>query len=255
MRHIHLDPVGGAAGDMFVAALLHAFPHLAQGALEAAEAVAGVECGLAPHGDGILTGARFTVEDGHRHHHHAHWADIRERIERSDLDGAVQRHATGIFSHLAEAEARVHGVSPDQVMFHEVGAADSIADIVAAAWLIAALQPASWSVSPLPLGSGMVETAHGLMPVPAPATALLLEGFATRDDGIAGERVTPTGAAILRHLAPGSARPAGRLAGTGLWLRHPAAARPQQLPARAGAGNAAGEAERAPGFGGDQLRS
>jgi uncharacterized protein (DUF111 family) len=86
------------------------------------------------------------------------------------------------------------------VRFHEVGAWDSIADIVAAAWLVKELAASRWTVGPVPLGSGRVKSAHGLLPVPAPATALLLEGFDTIDDGIAGERITPTGAAILRHL-------------------------------------------------------
>ena len=112
----------------------------------------------------------------------------------------VKHHAVGIFSLLAEAEGKVHGITPDAVAFHEVGAANSIADIVGAAWLVAALDGPTWSVAPLPLGSGRVRSAHGMLPVPAPATALLLEGFATVDDGIAGERVTPTGAAILRWL-------------------------------------------------------
>ncbi len=109
----------------------------------------------------------------------------------------------------------MHGIAAEKVAFHEVGAADSVADIVAAAWLISAIGPATWSVSPLPTGSGQVKTAHGIMPVPAPATALLLEGFATHDDGIGGERVTPTGAAILRHLAPASRRPPGKLRASG----------------------------------------
>ncbi len=107
--------------------------------------------------------------------------------------------------------------------FHEVGAQDSIADIVAAAWLIDALSPAQWSVGPLPLGGGSVRTAHGVMPVPAPATTLLLDGFAMADDGIAGERVTPTGAAILRYLQP-VARPRSpgvlRQTGIGFGTRH-----------------------------------
>lgn len=85
-------------------------------------------------------------------------------------------------------------------MFHEVGAADSIANIVCAAVVIAAIGPATWSVAPLPIGGGRVRTAHGVMPVPAPATSLLLDGFDIIDDGVSGERITPTGAAILRHL-------------------------------------------------------
>ena len=289
MRHIHLDPLGGAAGDMFVAALLDAFPGHAPDAVRAAAALSGAACRLAAHDDGTLTGRRFLVDaphgtgahdhgpghhplhGGHDHaahdqlahhpaHDHAHprdagvdhapdapgrygtgrmfhvkhssenvtssdsredialfpengaerdpeaepgpgsWRALRARIEAADLPAGVLGHVLGIFGCLAEAEARVHGVAPDEVVFHEVGAADSVADILAAAWVIAAVGPATWSVGALPLGSGTVRTAHGPMPVPAPATALLLEGFAVHDDGVGGERVTPTGAAILRHL-------------------------------------------------------
>jgi len=209
MRHIHLHPLGGAAGDMFVACLLDAFPEHRAAAVEAAEALAHVGCRLLPHEDGTLTGSRFVVEDApHDHGHgHAHWRGIRARLEDSSLAPAVRAHAVGIFAVLAEAEGRIHGVPADAVTFHEVGAADSIADIVAAAAVIEAVGPARWSVAPLPLGGGTVQTAHGMMPVPAPATALLLEGFAMHDDGIAGERVTPTGAAILRYLECGAAAP------------------------------------------------
>ena len=215
MRHIHLDPLGGIAGDMFVAGLLGVLPGQAADAIEAARRVAGVACRLVDHNDGTLSGSRFEVDapaghhhhaDDHHHHHHTDWREIRGRLEAAGLPDAVLRHAVGIFGCLADAEARVHGVAPEQVTFHEVGAADSIADIVASAWLIAALGAATWSSAPLPIGSGRIRTAHGLMPVPAPATALLLEGLATLDDGIAGERVTPTGAAILRHLDCRTAR-------------------------------------------------
>jgi len=208
LLHLHLDPVGGVAGDMFIAALLAAFPDLSEGAVAAAQAVAPVQCRLVRHRDDVLSGARFEVVEGHRHHHHTRWSDIRARIAGSALAPAVRRHATGIFAALADAEGRVHGIDPEDVSFHEVGAADSIADIVAAAWLIDAIGAATWSVSPLPLGSGQVKTAHGMLPVPAPATALLLEGFEVSDDGVPGERVTPTGAAILRYLDFGR-RPAG----------------------------------------------
>ena len=221
MRHIHLDPLGGVAGDMFVAALLDIFPEHREAMIQAAQRLAGVACRLVPHNDGVLAGARFEVDEPHHHddgdhHHHTHWSHIRARIEAADLPQLVIRHAVGIFACLAEAEARVHGVAADEVVFHEVGAADSIADIIAAAWLIAAIGPASWSTAPLPIGSGRIRTAHGLMPVPAPATALLLEGLATHDDGIAGERVTPTGAAILRHLGcRTTAKPAATLRHSG----------------------------------------
>jgi uncharacterized protein (TIGR00299 family) protein len=222
MQHIHLDPLGGIAGDMFVAAMLECFPEHREEVIVAAQSLSGTVCQRLDHHDGILAGARFLVDEhghhhhDHHHHHHTHWREIRGRIETSDLPPAARTHAIGIFACLAEAEARVHGVAVDDVAFHEVGAADSIADIVAAATLIAAIGPASWSIAALPIGSGRIATAHGLMPVPAPATALLLEGLATHDDGVPGERVTPTGAAILRHLGCRSdARPPGTLRRSG----------------------------------------
>jgi uncharacterized protein (TIGR00299 family) protein len=222
MRHIHLDPLGGLAGDMFIAAVLDAFPELAEGAIGAAQALAPVRCALVAHKDHALSGRRFAVhgQDAHRRDHyghgHVHWSDIRAAIAGSSLGATVKIRATSIFAELAAAEARVHGVPEDDIEFHEVGAADSIADIVGAAWLIDAIGPASWSTSPLPLGGGMIETAHGRLPVPAPATALLLHGLPVTDDGVPGERVTPTGAAILRHLNAGL-RPGGlRMAGSGI---------------------------------------
>jgi hypothetical protein len=140
-------------------------------------------------------------------HHHPHmpFADIRAHLQASALTPAVRAHAIGIFSLLAEAEAKVHGKTIDTVSFHELGEWDSIADIVGAAYLIDAVAligsvSATWSVSSLPLGRGRVKTAHGMLPVPTPAAVLLLEGFEFADDGLEGERVTPTGAAILRHL-------------------------------------------------------
>ncbi len=235
--HIHLDPLGGLAGDMFIASITDAFPDLAEDMVAAAGEVAGVKCEFQHWRDGVITGRRFVVEDAagpipglhtettgghHAHgdlhretgslnghisnapdchgHPHTHWRDIRTSIERSSLASEVQLTAIEIFTHLAEAEARVHGVPASAVTFHEAGSTDSIADIVGAAYLISALHGATWSVSPLPLGGGTIQTAHGRLPVPAPAAALLLEGFEIIDDGIAGERVTPTGAAILRAL-------------------------------------------------------
>ncbi len=138
--------------------------------------------------------------EGHETSGHKAWAAIRAALTASHLRPREKFHAVEIFTRLAEAEARVHGIGLDQVAFHEVGAIDSIVDIVVAGTIIAALEPCRWSAAPLPLGSGRVRTAHGPLPVPTPATVLLLEGLAVIDDGIAGERVTPTGAAIARHL-------------------------------------------------------
>lgn len=246
---IHLDPLGGWSGDMFVAALLDAFPDFwtdVQKGIAALDLGATAGCRLIAHRDAVLVGRRFLVDaeegagaaHGHRHDHHhagddhhhhaddahdhhsAHrpWSAICDHLARSSLPAAARRHAIGIFGLLAEAEAAVHGIPVDEVAFHEVGAVDSIVDIAAAAQLIALIGATRWTASPLPLGSGRIRTAHGLLPVPAPATALLLRGLPTLDDGIPGERVTPTGAAVARYLLSGadpSARQPRRLVATG----------------------------------------
>jgi pyridinium-3,5-bisthiocarboxylic acid mononucleotide nickel chelatase len=203
---IHLDPLGGIAGDMFIAALLDAWPELADGAIAAVRAAGlGDEVSLAHrrHDDGTLTGSRFEVgRPAGSGHDHVHWRRLRERLLASALAPEVAGRAAAIFALLAEAEAEVHGRPVEEVTFHEVGAFDSVADIVAGAHLIETLGARGWSVGPLPLGSGRVRAAHGELPVPAPATVRLLRGFSCFDDGRPGERVTPTGAAILRHLAP-----------------------------------------------------
>ena len=240
--HFHLDPVGGIAGDMFIAALVDARPELAAG-LDAVLAKVGLppgaHCAVLAHHDGVPGGRRFEVELSaprprphahpppapHDHPHREHRGDahvglaaVRAAMAGMGLGAAVEARAGAIFEVLAQAEAAVHGTSVDAVEFHEVGALDSIADIVGAAWIIESLQPATWSVGVLPLGFGRVHTAHGDLPVPAPAVLALLQGFAFADDGRSGERVTPTGAAILRHLgcASGVGPPPGRLAGCGL---------------------------------------
>ncbi len=181
MRHIHLDPLGGAAGDMFVAAMLACFPEHRDDAIGAARQLAGVDCRLVGHDDGVLTGSRFEVDAPPLDHAPArgpghgpgqgpgqghgqgpgHGRGRRERIARAGLPQAVRTQAIGIFTTLAEGEARVHGVHADEVTFHEVGAADSVADIVAAAWLIAAVDAASWSVASLPIGAGHRAAAGG----------------------------------------------------------------------------------------------
>ncbi len=203
---IHLDAIGGVAGDMFIAAVLDAFPDLRDGMLDAIRASglpSNVVLSVDQHADHALTGVRFLVDEGpHLHapgHHHTKFRDIRKMLEAAPLEPEVRAHAIGIFSRVAEAEGKVHGLPVEEVSFHELGEWDSIADIVGAAFLISRLD-ARWSVGALPLGSGRVKTAHGYLPVPTPATVLLLEGFEFEDDGVAGERVTPTGAAILNYL-------------------------------------------------------
>jgi uncharacterized protein (TIGR00299 family) protein len=214
---LHLDLVGGLAGDMFIAAVLDAFPQYEPRVIDAIGALSescAVACSLHEHHDHVLRGRRFQVRQlardgtripfaaGHTSHTHTTWSTVRARLLSSALAPATRDHAIGIFQLLANAEAHVHGVEPDGVEFHEVGAWDSIADIVGAAALIDAVGASRWTASAAPLGSGRVATAHGLMAVPAPATTRLLIGMPTIDDGVAGERVTPTGAAILRYLCP-----------------------------------------------------
>jgi len=211
--HLHLDPLGGISGDMFIAALLDAWPEAWPG-LERAIRAAGLpeswSVAVGPGRDGALTGARFaiTAPKADKARPTGAYSGIVRMIEAAELDAEVGGRAIAILTLLAEAEAAVHGIPIGDVHFHELADWDSIADVIGAAYLIEFLRPASWSVGPLPLGRGRVDTAHGALPVPAPATAKLLQGFAVFDDGIAGERVTPTGAAILKHLAPHAAPPA-----------------------------------------------
>jgi hypothetical protein len=213
---------------MFQAALLDAWPDAGPG-LEAAMRAAGLpedwSVEIRAAGDGVLTGTHLAIRapaTGERRPTGA-FREIRERLARAPLTPAVGMGAIAILTLLAEAEAAVHGVAVDDVHFHELADWDSIADVVGAAYLIDWLSPAGWSVGPLPMGGGRVDTAHGPLPVPAPATAKLLAGFEVLDDGIGGERVTPTGAAILRHLAPSRRPPAATLTlgteGTGLGSR------------------------------------
>lgn len=196
---------------MFVAAIVDAWPSLAtdvDDALACVELPGTLTADVVDYDDGTTIGRRFQVRCPEEGHPHRRYRVIRSMLDGSALDERIRKRAIDVFSHLAEAEARVHGVASDDVEFHEVGAWDSIADIVAAAAVIERCGASSWSVGALPLGSGLVDTAHGKLPVPAPATALLLEGFTVIDDGLPGERVTPTGAAILRSLEPSVVRPA-----------------------------------------------
>jgi hypothetical protein len=148
------------------------------------------------------------AESGHHHHHkrdHAGgaYSSFRSRIAEAALIEGTGHHATAILHRIAEAEAAIHRVPIDEVHFHELADWDALMDVVAAGSIIAALDGAGWSVSALPLGCGLVKTAHGKLPVPAPATARILIGYDWRDDGVAGERVTPTGAAIVAHVTGG----------------------------------------------------
>ncbi len=227
---------------MFVAALLDAFPEhwpRVQAAIASLNLGPPSECRLTPHRDHVFVGSRFLVaadtpsagvepadhfhEASHSHEpgdplhgsafHAGHraWSDIRAELAHSGLEAQVKKHAIGIFQLLADAEARVHGIAAEAIAFHEVGAVDSIIDIVASAQLIALIGAERWTSAPLPLGSGRVRGAHGVLPVPAPATAILMQGLPVIDDGVPGERVTPTGAALARYLIDAGGRRDGRI--------------------------------------------
>ncbi len=229
---IHLDAVGGIAGDMFVAALISARPDLRERVFADLDAMlppplaprleAGMAAGIAAlrfglHGMAAAHGHAQTQAQALR------YTDMLARIDSAPLHPGTAREAAAILRRLAEAESRIHGVALEAVHFHEIADWDSLADIVAAGSIAGALSGARWSVSDLPLGGGLVRTLHGQLPVPAPATAAILTGFRWRQDGVPGERVTPTGAAILAHLvaAPGAGPTGGRLEaiGTGAGTR------------------------------------
>ena len=211
MTILYLDATAGIAGDMTVAALLdlglpleHLSNELAKLGLPDGSYRLSEEQVLR----GGMTGRQFVVHlphshehHDHGHHHHRHYADIREMIAASSLTDRAKELAQRIFLKLAEAEAKAHQVAVDQVQFHEVGAVDSVVDIVGTAIALDWLKVDKIYCSAVPLGGGFVETAHGRLPVPAPATALLMKGLLVHGNCGTGERVTPTGAAILAALA------------------------------------------------------
>ncbi len=200
--HIHLDLVGGIAGDMFIAALADARNDLVEGLLSNLDdlgAPPDVRFSLDSHNDGVLRGKRFRTNENFDKGSHTDFETIRDRIKNSKLRDNVSVCAVEIFTLLADAEANVHGVNRNEVNFHEVGAWDSVLDVVGAAYFIQAIK-GTWSFGAVPTGGGEVATAHGKLPIPVPAVTTLLRGFSFYEDGLSGERVTPTGAAILKFL-------------------------------------------------------
>jgi uncharacterized protein (TIGR00299 family) protein len=216
--HIHITPLGGMAGDMFVAAMLDAFPELVDAVIAVTGAVLPhLNATLAPCVKAGIAAQSFSIRDQNETAP-IHYLDMKRIFSDSGLSEDTQAHACALLRLLGEAEAKVHGVPLAQVHFHEIADWDTVGDLAAAACLMAHLSDWGWSVDPLPLGSGTVRTAHGVLPVPAPATALLLQGLSVHDDGVGGERVTPTGAAIMRYICDHltvRSRPMGRLAATG----------------------------------------
>lgn len=219
MKTLYLDCSMGAAGDMISAALLELMPDpdaaIARlnsigipGVIYTRERTS--RCGIAAtHLAVTVNGEEECAHEHHdhaHHHHHAHshrsLDDMLHIAESLTLPQKAKEGVAAVYRLLADAESRAHGRPVGEVHFHEVGAMDAIADIAATCWLMSELAPGQVVVSPVNVGGGTVRCAHGVMPVPAPATAFLLEGIPSRGDAeVQCELCTPTGAALLRHLA------------------------------------------------------
>ena len=220
----------GAAGDMLMAALYELCPEkerflsdmneLIPGVSVEAEQVvrqgiAGTHIRVVVHGQ--EEGHHHTHEHGHEHHHEHHsLSDIQGVIDSFPLPEKVRENAKGTYTRIAEAESQAHGVPVGEVHFHEVGALDAVIDVTGVCYLMYMLSPEKVLASPVTVGGGTVHTAHGLLPVPAPATAHLLTGVPVAVGEIQAELCTPTGAALLLTFAENfGPMPAGNLLGCG----------------------------------------
>lgn len=229
MKILYLDCSMGAAGDMLMAALLELIPapesfltrlnHLGIPGVEAARQTM-QKCGISGthvtvtvhgvdegeehhHGQHSHGGHTHSHHHGDQPHHHGSMAEIEEIIDGLPVSGWVRENALAVYKLIAAAESHAHGVEVAQVHFHEVGTMDAIADVVGVCLLLEELGPDAILASPVQLGSGQVKCAHGILPVPAPATAHILRGVPAYSGAIVGELCTPTGAALLKHFVTG----------------------------------------------------
>ena len=231
MKTLYLECNMGAAGDMLTAALLelhpdpeaflHTMNHLGLPGVEVS-AEKKETCGIVGTHMRVLIHGQEEGDHGHthdhghahehthdhghvhehthEHHHHASLEDISHMISHLSLPEIVKEHAQAVYQSIAEAESRAHGKPVTHVHFHEVGTMDAVADVVGVCLLLHELGVEEVVASPVHVGSGHVHCAHGVLPVPAPATATLLEGIPTYGGTVEGELCTPTGAALLRHF-------------------------------------------------------
>ena len=201
MNTAYLDAFSGISGDMMVGAILDCGADFAE--LERAiksMPIAGYSLATRRKVVSGISALKFDVAMTEPQPER-HFSEIRALIDSSQLATTIKRRAISIFEVLANAEAKIHNTTPDHVHFHEVGAVDSIIDIVGTAWGLEQLGVGDVLVSPLPMGNGFARSQHGVIPVPAPATMELLAGFPLKIGDGAHEMVTPTGAAIVRALA------------------------------------------------------
>ena len=214
MKTLYIDCGMGAAGDMLTAALLELFADSAEmvGQLNRL-GIPGVtyvletaqKCGITGSHVRVLVGEEEEHEhhhhDHHEHHHHSGMDEISHIISHLHITENVRRNVLAVYDLIAGAESHVHGVPVDQIHFHEVGTMDAVADITAVCYLLDKLGVEKVIASPVHVGSGQVKCAHGILPVPAPATAHILKGVPIYGGEIRGELCTPTGAALLKHFA------------------------------------------------------
>ena len=208
---LYFDCFSGISGDMTIGALLDLGIDREQFLSELKKLdIDGYEIEIKKAQKNGITGTDFNVhinhhhhdhEEHHHHHDHRNLHDIEHIIDHSTLEASIKDLSKRIFRIVAEAEAQVHGKSIDEVHFHEVGALDSIIDIVGTAICIHMLDIEEIHASPLHVGSGFVECAHGIIPIPAPATLEILKNVPIYNEGIRSELVTPTGAAIIKALS------------------------------------------------------
>lgn len=207
MRTLYLDCGMGAAGDMLTAALLELLPEPESFVAELnGLGIPGVvfsaekcqKCGIS--GTHMAVKAHGQEEEEAHPHTHGSLHDIRAVVQALPIPTMVKLDILSIYEEIAQAESHVHGVPVNQIHFHEVGTLDAVADVTAVCLLLHRLNPEQILASPVHVGSGTVKCAHGILPVPAPATAYLLRGIPMYGGEISGELCTPTGAALLRHF-------------------------------------------------------
>ena len=221
MRTLYLDCGMGAAGDMLTAALLELFEEPNKMVRELAKLrIPGVrflaertqKCGIYGTHMRVIVWDMEEDEHLHSHHHHDHghdhhhdhthggMADIAHIISHLNISDKVRQDVLAVYDLIAQAESHAHGVPVAQIHFHEVGTMDAIADVTAVCYLMDKLGIDKVYASPVHVGSGQVRCAHGVLPVPAPATAHILRGVPIYGGEIKGELCTPTGAALLKHF-------------------------------------------------------
>lgn len=202
MKIAYLDCFSGISGDMFIGSLLDSglsFNELKESLLTLP--FNGFHLEMKREARNEIYGTRFTVRLDKNEQEHRNLKTIRKIIQRSRLSSSVKEKSVRIFETLAGVEGKIHNKPIEEVHFHEVGAWDSIVDIVGTVYGLERLGISSLFVSPLPLGSGFAETAHGRIPIPAPATIAILEGIPVYNSGTQSEMVTPTGAALVKGLS------------------------------------------------------